>query len=450
MSGTPSRYRIRLQFSLATLFGLMTLSALGVWYWYQRPFEVETKVADPFGPPVTAGWTYREVDTVRRLWGGKTMRHGPRRVYDSTGRLTTTENYRNGEKHGQFIRYTKQGTKSSEQTFVRGKRHGPSLRWDSSGNLTAEENYADDLRHGPFLDRYPDGTLAIDAKYERGMPTGKWTWSPVAKQSSSEPARGTITGQWQDAVPQGHWEWRDADNDVYLAADFQDGHVAASQELAIHPQALESVVYAAGRNPALMTILFRPINLEFQDLPLKDVVLQCTRTANVPIRFDFRSMAAAYLSPDLPISAHIADEPLLVGISKMLRPYSLDCDFRHGMLCIVPASSLATWEDATDVSGIIPPPGSHLADEWTKTTTVDVVEMPLKDVALYLQEVHRVRFDLSLMPTTPQPNASFVTADTPVTASLRGISFKEALAIILENIGCKASLQGETIVIDPQ
>src|SRR5690348_2711403 len=105
MSDHKSR-RFRIQFSLATLFGLMTLAAVGAWYWYQRPFEIETKVAQPLGPPVAAGWKYREVDTVRRLWGGKTMRHGPLRVYDTKGTLVTLDDYRDGEKHGQSLRYT--------------------------------------------------------------------------------------------------------------------------------------------------------------------------------------------------------------------------------------------------------------------------------------------------------------------------------------------------------
>src|SRR6266850_4002744 len=59
----PTRPRIwRLQFSLAGIFVLMTLSAVGVWYWYQRPYVVENKeyaqlapaaAVDPFAAPGT-------------------------------------------------------------------------------------------------------------------------------------------------------------------------------------------------------------------------------------------------------------------------------------------------------------------------------------------------------------------------------------------------------------
>src|SRR5205809_1134967 len=63
----------RLQFSLASVFVVMTLCAVGTWYWYQRPFAVETKTGgfDPFASPGTPGvpWSRREVEYVRRVWG---------------------------------------------------------------------------------------------------------------------------------------------------------------------------------------------------------------------------------------------------------------------------------------------------------------------------------------------------------------------------------------------
>jgi hypothetical protein len=449
---TPSRSRWRLQFSLAALFGLMTLTAIGSWYWYQRPFEVENKVSnltDPFGPPVAASWTHREVETVRRIWGGKTLRHGPRRVYDNQGNQLTLESFRHGEKHGPFINYTSKGAKSSEQTYSRGKRHGPNLRWDSQGTLIAEENYANDVRHGRFLIRHADGSLAIEAAYHQGFPQGTWSWFPRPQKSTSNTS-GTIVGEWKNAHPSGHWKWSDAEGNVYLAVEFQDGHIARSPQLPVHPQALEGAVYAAGENPQLLLFLFRPVNLEFADVSLKDAMLQCIKSANVPIRIDLRSLAEAGISSNQSISSQISEAPLLVGLSKMLRPYSLDCDFRYGMLCIDAASSLAKWKDATGVAQIVPPPGSRLAEQWARSTMVDVVEMPLQDVALYLQEVHKVRFDISLMPTVQKPGSSVATFDSPITASLRGITFKDALATILDQLHCKASLHGEIIVIEPR
>src|SRR3954454_6768282 len=140
--------RWRLQFSLATIFVLMTLSAIGTWFWYQRPFENENREfvrPDPFsggvGPPAAA-LLRRDVESVRRVWGGKTVRHGQRRVYDGNGKLLLAENYRNGQEDGEFIEYYPSGDKKSLITYVRGQQHGPSRRWANKGGLLAEEHYS--------------------------------------------------------------------------------------------------------------------------------------------------------------------------------------------------------------------------------------------------------------------------------------------------------------------
>src|SRR4051812_41479158 len=59
-SAAESRRRRRFlpQFSLAAMFVLMTLAGIGAWYWYQRPFAVETEssflvAADPFAAPAS-------------------------------------------------------------------------------------------------------------------------------------------------------------------------------------------------------------------------------------------------------------------------------------------------------------------------------------------------------------------------------------------------------------
>ena len=69
------RSRFRPRFTLAALLALVTVSALGAWYWWRVPFEVEVP-----------GKGNRTVETVRRVWGGKTMRHGPVREFDKEDR----------------------------------------------------------------------------------------------------------------------------------------------------------------------------------------------------------------------------------------------------------------------------------------------------------------------------------------------------------------------------
>ena len=106
----------RPQFSLASTFIFMTASAVATWYWYQRPFPVERMVVslDPIcmvGVMEPAPKNFRQVHYVHRVWGGKTIEHGPYRGYDSQGNLLHVGTFRNGQEHGDFILYNPAGRK---------------------------------------------------------------------------------------------------------------------------------------------------------------------------------------------------------------------------------------------------------------------------------------------------------------------------------------------------
>jgi hypothetical protein len=78
--------------------------------------------------------------------------------------------------------------------------------------------------------------------------------------------------------------------------------------------------------------------------------------------------------------------------------------------------------------------------------------MPLKDVTLYLTEVHsgNIRFDLSRLSAAAKARSDLPGPDSPVTFTLRSITLQNAVAAILDSLGCKASLHGETLVVEPQ
>src|SRR5262245_61108570 len=65
-----------------------------------------------------------------------------------------------------------------------------------------------------------------------------------------------------------------------------------------------------------------------------------------------------------------------------------------------------------------------------QSTTVDVVEMPLKDVVLYLSESHNIPIILDLR----QLEEASVSSDTPVTKSVRGIKLRSALNLLLRDL----------------
>jgi hypothetical protein len=476
----PARPRLwRLQFSLAGIFVLMTLSAVATWFWYQRPFEVENKeyssAVDPFAAPgaATAGSLLRrEVTSVRRVWGGNMVRHGPRRVYDANDNLLIAENYRNGQEHGAFIQYGPAGNRMSLVTYDRGQKHGPSRRWDSKGALLEDENYSRGLRHGAFEFRRGNGQSIVQGQFDQGVPAGRWTWFPATgtaiaanvadnefrprKRAVYSPSTsntfGMIVGEWRDGLPDGRWEWRNADDEAYLTVDFERGRITSEEGADYGPNLPKLLAKAAGEDPRLLVRLFAAIDFDFTNMPLKDVALFVQESAQLPVRIDVRGLEEASISVDLPITYKAQGLPLLISLGQMLKPHEAGCDYRYGMLCIDALDSIAKWKDETGVTEITPPKGSRLAREWNKTTTLEVIEMPLKDVLLYLTEVYggNVLFDVSRLPASTGPNFNILAADSLITTNLRGISLQNCLGIILDQLGCKASLKGEVIVIEEQ
>jgi hypothetical protein len=462
----------RLQFSLAGIFALMTLSAIGVAYWYQWPYAVENKqyasAADPFaapGEPTPGANVRREVEYVRRVWGGKTVRHGPRRVFDVTGNLTISENYRNGQKDGEFITYGPQGARSRLETFRHGEKHGPSRRWNAKGDLILDESYNHDLRDGQFDVRHGDGQPAITGTFDLGHPTGKWSWFPAAAVNiddkvlpfgarqpaavtTSAASPGSVVGQWRDGLADGRWEWRDGNGKLYLSADFDAGHVVHSDPANLHHLLLEAVIDAAGEEPRILPLLFATASINLTKAPLKDAMDYLRPTIRVPLTIHRQVADRSFLA----ITCEVHDAPLLVALGQMLELHGLACDYRYGTLCIDKADAIANWKDTTGVTQLAPPRGSRLAKEWNRLIEMDFVETPVKDVLVFITDKTggNVRFDLSRLPTPRVLSAKIPTPDSPLSVTLRGISLHNCLGVLLDQLGCKATLRGETLVIEPQ
>ncbi|HMC10535.1 MAG TPA: permease prefix domain 1-containing protein, partial [Pirellulaceae bacterium] len=74
--------------------------------------------------------------------------------------------------------------------------------------------------------------------------------------------------------------------------------------------------------------------------------------------------------------------------------------------------------------------GMVIEEKLNQTTTLDVVEMPLKDVVEYLQETHQFPIVLKLK----MLDGASISPDTPITKSLRGIRLATALDLILDDL----------------
>lgn len=85
----------------------------------------------------------------------------------------------------------------------------------------------------------------------------------------------------------------------------------------------------------------------------------------------------------------------------------------------------------------------RIEHELSKITEIEVVEMPLKDCLLYFTEKHHIPILLN----TKQLDAASIPADTPITKSLRGISLRSALNLMLADLECAFVIKDEVLQV---
>jgi hypothetical protein len=471
------RWRISwFQFSLSKLFVLVTLCAIGIWYWYQRPYPVEKMVESLDGarhagrrtsdpqPPAS----FRELQYVRRVWGGGTVKHGPYRGYDLQGKLLRSGNYRNGQRHGHFVTIQRDGSKHSgmiirdlvegemrswdakgnligAHNFLNGKRHGLSRSWGIWGNLSEEENYESDVLHGPFVYcQSPGSHRLVEGRFEHGVASGAWKWFP-RKNSDS-----VIMGQWRKGRADGRWEWLNANGERYIVAEFSDGQIVQLEPRGFSPRILEEVAGRTRYDPRKLALAFMPPGEHYTDTTWEDLIKQAYFEMDSYTELDLSGLEKAALKETQSVDINAVEQPWLLALRESLKPYGLGYDLRYNTFCIDTIDSIEAWQDTTLVTAIIPPLDSELEVEWAQACWLEVVEMPFRDVLSYLAEGRQIRFDTRFLKEAAATNETEATLDTPVTITIERASLKNSLAILLRRLNCKAWLQGETIVVSAQ
>jgi hypothetical protein len=89
------------------------------------------------------------------------------------------------------------------------------------------------------------------------------------------------------------------------------------------------------------------------------------------------------------------------------------------------------------------PAEERIAQELQKTTELDVVEMPLKDCVLFLQDRHQIPIVLN----AKKLDEASVPQDTAITKSLRGITLRSALNLILDDLDLAFVIKNEVLQI---
>ena len=408
------RQRLVPRFSLAAALAALTLCAVGLWYWFRVPFEVEHEVVrygfadDPFASGAIDG---KLLAHVHRLWGGETVRHGLVTMFDLKGSKRAEENFREGILHGEY------------------------RRWDA------------------------DGHLRVEGWYDSGRPAGEWIWhSEFRKWDSPTPALsadpfggppsvtfpvyayGKVISHWEDGLPDGSWEWRDPAGKIYLQLEFENGRLVSGQTELLDEcsrKLLEGQAFETTREAVLV---LRPVSGDFRSTPLKDVCQMLRDATEAPLELDWRPLEENGINIDAPVTARVENLPLAAALKPILATNNLATDYRFGTIWITPGKVGGNWRDSTAISQISPPAGSKLSGAWNAPATMQFIETPLESALQSLEKQYPIQFDLSrLSPKETQ---------VPVTVNITGLSLKNSLGILFDRYLMRGELQEGKLVVE--
>lgn len=134
-------------------------------------------------------------------------RHGPYLRYYPGGLGRVRGEYEAGREHGTWTRWDERGMRRVEESFVRGTLHGTRREWSESGVLVLEEPYVEGRLEGVRREWWPSGERRSEVSYRQGSPHGRssfWHENGVRQ----------IEGERVDGEREGAWTYWKADGSV--------------------------------------------------------------------------------------------------------------------------------------------------------------------------------------------------------------------------------------------
>ena len=175
----------------------------------------------------------------------------------------------------------------------------------------------------------------------------------------------------------------------------------------------------------------RKVVLEIIDTPLADAVQFLAAQSGMKISIATRELASLGLSTDEPVSVMLKDISLGSALNVMLQPLDLTWKDENGELIIRPGK-------------ITPrPAGERVTAALNEKTTLQFVQTPLKDVARFLSQSHRVPV---ILDETRLAEAGMST-DLPVTVNAKDITLREGLKQALGGVKLRFVAEDEVLKI---
>jgi uncharacterized protein len=98
-------------------------------------------------------------------YGQPAKKSGKWFFYTDEGALSGTEQWENGEQHGEDVTYNKWGVVITRLMFNRGKIHGLRENFYAVGQLSTRETFKDGKLEGPYTQLYSTGVKKVEANY---------------------------------------------------------------------------------------------------------------------------------------------------------------------------------------------------------------------------------------------------------------------------------------------
>lgn len=105
---------------------------------------------------------------------GRPRREGPARTWYDGGAPRTEESFREGERHGPFVEYHRNGRKAREGAHDRGRKSGRWTIWFESGQVEEESAWRGGVPDGPFASFWPGGARRTTGRHCGGAQCGRW------------------------------------------------------------------------------------------------------------------------------------------------------------------------------------------------------------------------------------------------------------------------------------
>lgn len=126
--------------------------------------------------------------------------NGQLRDYHDNGELAQLATYKDGKRHGDFVRYYDDGTFREKGKYLNGTRDGERIEYYNNGEVYLVESFAGGVQIGVYQRFYENGQVEETGRYEDGSQDGEW-------QTFYENGKPKSVGAYRAGRKHGEWEY---------------------------------------------------------------------------------------------------------------------------------------------------------------------------------------------------------------------------------------------------